>query len=147
MVGIAMIATGVIQFLYAFQSDSFGAGVLRFLFGLLAVVTGAWLVSRPGAGLAALTLFLAAWFIVDGIYAVLAAFRWKPGAGWGMMLVSGIVSVVLGVMIYNQFPESAIWLVGVLVGIRMLFAGMTMIVLGSAGRAIAKEVDEASGSA
>jgi uncharacterized membrane protein HdeD (DUF308 family) len=142
MVGILMIATGVAQIFYAFGSDSFGAGVLRFVFSILVIVTGGYLVSRPGAGLAAITLFLAAWFVVDGIYALLAAFRWRPNAGWGWMLFSGLLSIVLGIMIYNQFPESALWVVGVLVGIRLLFAGMTMVVMASAAGRVADRAEE-----
>jgi uncharacterized membrane protein HdeD (DUF308 family) len=138
MVGVLMIAAGVAQIFYAFGSDSFGAGVLRFVFSVLVIVTGGLLLTRPGAGLAAITLFLAAWFVVDGAYALIAAFRWKPNPGWGWMLTSGIVSIVLGLMIYNQFPASAIWVVGVLVGIRLMFAGMTMIAMGSAAGRLAR---------
>ncbi len=137
MVGFVLIAAGVAKGLYALGSESFGKGVLRFAFALLAIVTGVLLVTRPGAGLAAITLFLAVWFIVDGAYAILAAFSWKPQPGWGWLLFSGIVSVVLGVMIWNRFPSSALWLVGVLVGIRLVFAGLTMMVIGSAARRVA----------
>ena len=144
MVGIALLATGVIQLIFAFQSDSFGTGAFRVLFGLLAAFMGGWLISKPGAGLAALTLFLAAWFFVDGVYAIVAAIRWRPNKGWGMLLISGIVSIILALMIYHEFPESSLWLVGVLVGVRLLFAGLTMIILGSAGRALAKRVDQAA---
>jgi uncharacterized membrane protein HdeD (DUF308 family) len=142
-VGIILIATGVAQFLYAFQSPSFGAGVLRFMFSVLAVLAGISLVSQPAAGLATITLFLAAWFFVDGVWALISGFRWRPQPGWGWMAFSGILSIVLGVMIYRQFPESAVWLVGVLVGIRLVFSGMTMIMMGTVTRKVAKRVEEA----
>jgi uncharacterized membrane protein HdeD (DUF308 family) len=144
MVGIALIATGVAQFLYAFNSASFGEGILRFLFSILAVLAGASLVSQPGAGLLIITKFLAAWFLVDGLWTLFTAFRFKPANGWAWMAFSGAVSIMLGVMIYNRFPESALWLVGVLVGIRLVFAGMTMIMLGSVGKAVAQSMEDAS---
>ena len=64
--------------------------------------------------------------MIDGIWSLVAGFRWRPSEGWGWMVFSGIVSIILGVMIWRQFPVSALWLVGVLVGIRLLFTGLTM---------------------
>jgi uncharacterized membrane protein HdeD (DUF308 family) len=142
-IGVILLATGVAQALYAFRSPSFGAGVLRFVFSLLAILAGLSLITQPAAGLATLTIFLAAWFFVDGVWSLIAGFRWRPQQGWGWMVTSGIVSIILGVMIYRQFPESAMWLVGVLVGIRLLFSGMAMIMMGSVTKAVANKVDEA----
>ena len=108
-IGVILIATGIAQLIFAFQSDSLGSGVLRFAFGVLAILCGLSLVTQPGAGLATITLFLAVWFFVDGLFSVFHAFSWRPQAGWVWMLVNGIISAVLGVMIYNQFPTSAVW--------------------------------------
>ena len=146
MVGIIMIAAGIAQFFYAFKCRSFGEGVLRFLFSLFAVLAGVSLLVQPGAGLATLTMFLAAWFFVDGIWSLVSGLRWRPFEGWGWMVFSGIVSIVLGVMIYRQFPESALWLVGVLVGVRLVFSGMAMIMMGAATEAVVDEAEK-SGSA
>ena len=143
MLGIILVAAGIAQFVYAFKSRSFGEGILRFLFSALAVLAGVGMMVQPGAGLATITLFLAAWFFVDGIWSLVSGFRWRPFEGWGWMVFSGIVSIVLGVMIYNQFPESALWLVGVLVGIRLVFSGMAMIMMGAAGEAVVDEAEKA----
>ncbi len=137
MLGIALIATGIAQFFYAFKSNSFGSGAMRFIFSLLAILVGLALLLLPGAGLATITLFLAIWFIVDGIWALVSGFRWRPFEGWGWMVFSGITSIVLGGMVYYRFPVSAIWLVGMMVGIRLIFAGWTMIIMGTAGEKIA----------
>lgn len=140
MIGIALILAGVAKLIFSFGSHSFGRGALRFLIGALAIFAGGALVANPGAGLATITLLLAAWFLVDGIFTLLAALNLRQLKGWGWMAFSGVISIVLGVMIYLQWPVSAIWLVGVLVGIRLIFAGMAMIMVGSAGRALAKEI-------
>ncbi len=142
-VGVILLVTAIAQIVFAFQSDSFGSGALRFGFGVLAGLAGLSLVTQPGAGLATITLFLAAWFFVDGVFAIITALQWRPEKGWGLMLFNGIVSIILGVMIYRQFPVSAVWLVGVLVGVRLVLAGWTMIALGSVGRAAARELKEA----
>jgi uncharacterized membrane protein HdeD (DUF308 family) len=110
---------------------------------VLAALAGLSLVSQPGAGLATITLFLAAWFVADGIWSLISGFKWRPFDGWGWMVFSGIVSIVLGVMIYRQYPESAIWLVGVLVGIRLVLSGWTMVAMGVVGEALADRVDQA----
>lgn len=140
MIGIALILAGIAKIVFSFGSHTFGRGVLRFLIGALAIFAGGALMANPGAGLATITLFLAAWFLVDGIFTLIAGFGIKPARGWGWMAFSGLISIVLGVMIYTQWPVSAIWLVGVLVGIRLIFAGLAMLMVGSAGRALAKEV-------
>lgn len=142
MIGIILIAAGVAQFLYTFKSKSFGEGAFRFLFGILAALAGMSLVTQPDAGLATITLFLAVWFFVDGVITLVQGFRWRPFDGWGWMVFSGAVSIILGVMIWRQFPVSAIWLVGLLVGIRLMFVGWTMIMLGSVGEEIADTLEK-----
>ena len=142
MIGLILIATGIAQFFYTFKSKSFGEGAMRFIFSLLVVLAGLALLFQPGAGLATITLFLAAWFFVDGIWSLVSGFRWRPFEGWGAMVFSGIVSIILGVMIYRQYPVSAVWLVGVLIGVRLIFTGWAMIAMGAAGEAIADDVEK-----
>ena len=141
-IGVILIATGIAQVVFAFQSDSFGRGALRFGFGVLAGLAGISLVTQPGAGLATITLFLAAWFFVDGVFAIITGLSWRPEKGWGLMVFNGVIGIILGAMIYRQFPVSATWLVGLLVGIRLLLAGWTMIALGAAGRTVARKLDQ-----
>ncbi len=141
-IGLILLMTGVAQVIFAFQSHSFGRGMLRFAFGLLAVSCGLSLVLHPDPGLETITLFLAAWFVADGLVALFMAVSWRPEPGWGWMLFNGLLGAVLGIMVYNQFPASASWLVGLLVGIRLVFAGWTMIALGSVMRAGASRADQ-----
>ena len=92
------------------------------------------MVSRPGAALVTLTLFLAAYFVVDGIFEIIEAFDLKPIQGWGWMLFGGIVSILLGIMIWRQWPVSGAWAIGILFGIKLIFAGWAMVGIGTAGR-------------
>ncbi len=144
-IGLILLVTGAAQIVFAFQSDSFGSGALKFGFGLLAGLCGLSLVTQPGAGLATITLFLAVWFFIDGLFAIFHGISWRPAPGWGWMLFNGVISIVLGIMIYRQFPSSAVWLVGLLVGIRLLLSGWTMIALGAIGRSAARELDKVNG--
>ncbi len=138
VVGILLIFTGVSRMFLAFRL-SLGRGVLMFLLGVLTLVAGGYLVSRPGAGLATLTLFLAAYLVVDGVFEIIWAFKLRPIKGWGWTLFSGIAALVLGIMIWRQFPVSGAWAVGTLTGIHMIFGGMSITSVCGAARGAAKE--------
>ena len=137
MVGILLIGGGIMRTIFAFKCKSWGAGILVFLLGILMLLVGLYMIARPGAALATLTLFLAAYFAVDGILEIVQAFDLKPIQGWGWTLFGGIVSILLGVMIWRQWPVSGAWAIGILVGIKLVFAGWAMVGIGAAGRSVA----------
>lgn len=142
LVAIALIAAGIGETIYAFQAGSLGKGIVQLLFGGLTVIVGIVMLSQPGMALATLTLVLAVYFVVDGLIAVFAGFTRKPARGWGWLVFNGIVTLALGWMIYRSWPVSGVWAIGILVGVRLLFAGMTMIALGSAGGRLAGAGEE-----
>ncbi len=141
-VGIILIIAGVMRTIFAFKCKSWGKGILIFLLGLLTLLVGFYMVSRPGAALVTLTLFLAAYFVVDGIFEIIEAFDLKPIDGWGWMLFGGIVSILLGIMIWRQWPVSGAWAIGILFGIKLIFAGWAMVGIGMAGRGAAGAAKE-----
>ena len=138
-VGILLIISGVSRLFLAFKMGSFGRGLLMFVLGALSVFAGGYMVARPGMALATLTIVLAAYFIVDGVFEIIWAFRLRPIKGWGWTLFSGIVALALGVMIWRQFPVSGVWAVGTLAGIHLIFGGSSIASVCSATRSAAKE--------
>ncbi|MFC1681365.1 HdeD family acid-resistance protein [Pseudomonadota bacterium] len=136
MVGLFLIVGGIGQLLFAIKA---GRGFLAIVLGILSVIIGIYMVINPGTALATLTLFLALYLILSGIVEALMAFHVKPANGWGWVLFSGIASLVLGIMIWSQFPLSGAWAIGLLVGIKLFFSGWTVLVIGLAGRSAAKE--------
>lgn len=144
LVAILLIAAGIARLIFAFKAGSFGKGVLTFLLGGLSILCGIVMMARPLLGLASLTLVLAAYFVVDGIVEMVAAFKIKPLKGWGWMLFGGIASLVLAGLIIYEWPFSGQWAIGVLIGIRLIFAGSAMIALGSMGEELVDEVEEAA---
>ncbi len=132
MVGTLLIIGGIGECFLAFQAGAFGRGLLIFIVGALMAVAGFYMVSQPVAGLAAITLFLTAYFIVSGIIEIIAAVQIRPSSGWGWMLFNGIVTLVLGILLWRQFPLSGAWAVGVLFGIKMIFSGWTLVFIGNA---------------
>ena len=138
-VGVLLLASGVSRLFLAFKMGSFGRGLLVFLLGALTLVVGGYLIARPGMGLATLTLVLAAYLFVEGAFEIAYAFRLRPIKGWGWTVFSGIAALVLGIMIWRQFPVSGMWAVGTIAGIHMIFAGSSTASLSSAARSAAKE--------
>jgi uncharacterized membrane protein HdeD (DUF308 family) len=137
MVGIALLLGGGARLVGAFMADSFGAGALTFLWGLIVAATGFYLVIRPSLGLTTLTLVVAMVLFMDGITRVIVSFKMKPVKGWGWMLTGGIVSVLFAGMVGWEFPASSLWVVGTLVGVSLLFNGFTTItVAGTAKKAV-----------
>ena len=144
MVGAMMLVGGIFQLFASFKAESWGRGILKFLLGALTALAGLMLQGRPVFALLSLTILLAAYFFVAGIFEIVFAFQLKPEKGWGWMLTSGAMSLLLGIMIWRQWPVSGAWAIGILVGIKLLFAGMTMISVGSAARQVATGIDEAT---
>jgi uncharacterized membrane protein HdeD (DUF308 family) len=143
-IGVLLILGGVGQLFFAFKAGSAGKGVLTFVLAVLTVLIGIAMVSQPDAALATLTLFLAAYFAVEGIFEIIWAFQLKPVKGWGLTLFSGIISLLLGIMIWRQFPLSGAWAIGTLVGIKLIFTGWMMIGLSSAAKNAAKDIEAAA---
>ena len=143
MVGVLLLMGGIAQLLVVFRAGSFGAGILLALLGILTVVAGGYMFSQPLSALATLTLFLAGYFIALGIVECIGAFGARPVPGWGWLLFDGIVSFILGVIIWRQFPVSGVWAIGTLVGIRLMISGWTLVAIGGAAKDLAASVDNA----
>ena len=135
-VGALLIIGGVGHCFLAFQAGAFGRAVLILLFGVLTVIAGGYIVSQPIAGLASFTLFLAAYFVATGIVAIFASLNLRPASGWGWMLTNAIVTLLLGVMIWRQWPLSGVWAIGVLFGVQMMMSGISLLTTGSAVRVV-----------
>lgn len=140
LIGLAMIVGGVARLIGAFGAGSFGRGTLAFIGGALTLLAGVILVARPGFGLATLTLILGAHLLVDGIFGAVLAFQVKPETGWGWLLFSAAMSLVLGFLLLKEWPLAGLWAIGTLVGSNLLFSGFTLISIGSSARKLVRQV-------
>jgi uncharacterized membrane protein HdeD (DUF308 family) len=143
-VGFMLLGSGIAQIVHAFKSRQWGTGVWGTVIGTLGVGAGVVMIFRPAVGLLSMTLLLAFYFLIDGISEIIAAFKIKPDRGWGWVMFNGVIAVLLGFMIWRQWPISGAWAIGVLVGIHILFSGWAMIVLGAGARRIAGAVEDAT---
>lgn len=129
-IGVIVLAGGITRIIWAFKAGSPGKGVLIFAIGVLTLLCGIALLVNPLLGSGILTILLAVYFVLDGIFEVIAGVQLRPASGWGWMLTGGIVSILLGVIIWRQFPLSGAWAIGILLGIKLFFVGLIMITSG-----------------
>jgi uncharacterized membrane protein HdeD (DUF308 family) len=130
--GWFLIIGGIVQAIHAFWVKDWGGFFWQLIVGLLEVFAGLFLLVYPVAGIIALTIYVAAVFIVEGIIKAFLAFQLKPEAGWIWVLIGGIVSILLGAMLWAKLPSSAIWAIGLLVGVNIAMAGWTLLMLAMA---------------
>jgi len=133
--GILVLAGGSVEIVSSVWARRWGGFFLHLLAGILYVVIGFLMVTRPLAAAAGLTLMLAALFFVGGMFRIIAALSHRFH-GWGWVLLNGIITLVLGVMIWQDWPEAAFWVIGMFLGIDLVFAGMSWVMLGMAVRNI-----------
>ena len=143
LVGVLLTIAGISRIIHAFKSGNWGTGIWGTLIGLLGVVAGLIMIFRPGVGLASITMLIGVYFLIDGISEIIASFKMKPIDGWGWLLFGGIVALLLSILIFIEWPVSGVWAVGVLVGIHILIAGITMIVFGFGARRVADTIEDA----
>lgn len=99
---------------------------------VLTLATGLLLMFQVAAGVLTLTVLLGAYFAAQGVVTIIASFKFTGTATFWMMMLSGLVSLVLAWMIYSEFPGSAVWLLGLMFGINLIFTGAFFISMSSA---------------
>lgn len=121
-IGAVIFIAGIAQLVSAFMSRGAGHVILLLLVGVLDIIVGIMLMQHPGIGALTLTLFLAVLFVFGGIFRFTTALMLKfPHYTWSA--ISGVISVVLGILLWTQWPFSAAWFIGYAVGLNFIFAG------------------------
>lgn len=127
MAGWVFAILGVLQLVQSFQVQGWGGFLWSLLFAVLTLLVGISLIFNPLAGMVSLTLLVALLFLVTGVVKVMYAFSLRPVAGWGWVLASGVLSLVLGVMILGNFPWSAVSVLGILLGVELVSNGVLFL--------------------
>ena len=131
-VGWLMIFAGASHFLGALAGRGFGQMLLRLILAIVYVCAGAWLLTAPTKGLALLTLVLGISLIVDGLATFVYAFALPFFVGKGLLFISAMFSILFGIVIWVKWPLSSALVIGILLGIRLLFAGGSFVSMGFA---------------
>lgn len=126
--GFLLVLGGIAQVVAAFWIGRWSGFAISLLAGILYIVVGGLTVARPVEGLEALTLLIGAFLLVGGIFRSVAAMTLRLHH-WGWLLLNGLITVLLGLMILADWPESSLWVIGLFVGIDMLFNGWAWVML------------------
>ena len=127
--GIALLIAGVGQLVAAFMARGAGHLILLLLVGVLDIIVGLMLLEHPVAGALVVTLLLAALLLFGGVFRFVGAL-WMQFPNYGWVAVSGVISAILGILLWAQWPISAIWFIGFVVGLNFIFAGVSWTWLG-----------------
>ena len=130
VIGILVMAGGLLRLIWAFKAGSLGKGILTFLIGVLTLLAGFWIITEPLIAAGALTIVLSIYFFADGLLELVAAASVEEGKGW--LIFDGVVTLILGSLLFVGFPFAGPLAVGIMLGIKLLLAGITMLTLGSA---------------
>jgi uncharacterized membrane protein HdeD (DUF308 family) len=124
--GWMLLFSGIFALVHAFRTHTWQGFLLSLLSALLRGFTGYLLIRYPLAGAASLTLILASFFIVGGLFRAIGSGMLKLPR-WGWSVLSGIVSVVLGIMLLVQMPVSSVWFIGFAIGVDLIVDGASLI--------------------
>lgn len=126
--GVFLVAAGVVQFIQAFMAKKWSGFFLSLLLGALYLVTGFLCVTKPAAAAVSITLWIAAFCFIAGIFRMITALLFRFDQ-WGWVFINGLVTFLLGAMIYSNWPVSGLWVIGLFIGVDLILAGWTWIVL------------------
>jgi uncharacterized membrane protein HdeD (DUF308 family) len=130
LVGVMMIVAGVAEVFSAFQVKSWGKFLLWALLGVLYIVAGFVTFENPLLAAALLTLILGASLMASGVMRIILAFGMKRQSPWIWVMLSGVITLLLGLLILAHWPVSSLYILGVFLGIDLVIAGAAWIGLG-----------------
>jgi uncharacterized membrane protein HdeD (DUF308 family) len=134
VIGWLMLLGGILQGYHAVRNRAWAGAGWGLLAGALMAIAGVVLILLPVAGTLVLTLVLAAFFVASGVLKIIRAAQHRSLPAWGWFLFDGVLSLALGVLILVGWPSTAVWALGLLVGIDLIFGGSSLLWIGLAAR-------------
>jgi len=137
MFGVLLLVGGIGLVVSSFWTGKWSGFLLHLLQGLLYLIVGILIIDTPVQSTMALSLMMAVFFMVAGVFRIIATLVLRF-PNWGWPLLSGFVSLLLGILIYRQWPASGLWVIGLFIGIEMVFYGWSWVMLAFNVRDIGK---------
>lgn len=134
LVGWLLIFGSVMHFLAAFKGGGAKQVIFQMLVGIVYLIGGIYFLTHTIMGVSTLTLLLAAIILVEGVIEIISYFRMRSEQPSGWMLLNGIITLLLGALIWFHWPSSSVWAIGTLVGVNLLMTGITRLMFGLAMR-------------
>ena len=138
LLGAFLIFGGALQFAHALKSAGWKSVGIQIILAILYVAAGIYTWAFPIPALEVITLWLAAIFFVTGFLRLISAFQHRHFREWFWLVLSSAISILMGVLIMNGYPESSLWLPGLLIAIELLLQGWSLLFLGLAARSLNK---------
>ncbi len=126
--GITLMVAGIGELVVSFWAGQWRGATVHVLAGILYLVLGFVMLNHPVEMLTALTFIMGVAFLIGGLFRIVAAMQIKFH-NWGWPLLNGIVTVLLGILILKGWPENAPWVIGLFVGIELIFDGLAWAML------------------
>jgi uncharacterized membrane protein HdeD (DUF308 family) len=126
--GFMLLAGGIAQIISSFWAGNWSGMMMHMLIGVLYAVVGYMIIDKPDVGLVVVTKFIAIFLIIAGVFRIVSALMMRFH-DWGWVLLNGAITLLMGIIINRQLPEAALWVIGLFVGIEMLFNGWAWIML------------------
>ncbi len=145
LIGFALLIGGIAEIVSSFWTGKWSGFMLHLLIGILYLVAGIFLIDidQPLESAVVVTAVLAIMLIVLGIFRIVASLTLRF-ANWGWPLLNGVISLILGLMIYKRLPFSALWVLGLFAGIELIFNGVTWIMLAITVRHLPEKEESAA---
>ena len=124
-----IVLAGMVHLIIAYHAHRAGSLTWRLMIGFGYVFFGVYLIASPVLNVASLALVLALLLLFEGIFDIALFFRLSAIEGSSWVLLDGVVTLILGLMIYGQWPSTAAWAIGVLVGVSLVTSGLTRVML------------------
>jgi uncharacterized membrane protein HdeD (DUF308 family) len=134
--GWLLIIGGIFEVIHGFSRRQWSGFFINLLAGVLYAVAGVVMIANPALAAVSLTLLIAIILIVAGLFRLVVAFS-TPLHHRGWLILNGVISILLGVMIWRSWPVSGLWVIGLFIGIDMIFDGWTEIMLALTARRLA----------
>ena len=129
VLGFFMVGYGILEIIHSFSAGRFGGRIVHVLVGVLYTVAGLMMIDSPDESALLLTKIFSLFLMIGGTFRILAVLL-ERFSNWGWVLLNGVVSLMLGLMIFRQWPYSGLWFIGLALGIDMMLNGWTWIMLG-----------------
>jgi uncharacterized membrane protein HdeD (DUF308 family) len=140
LVGWLLIFGGGAHLVAAFSGGGAGRVLWQVIVGIIYVIGGVYFLTHPLLGLGTLTLLLAGIILAEAVLEFVAYFLTRKEGGSGWLLVNGLITLLLGGLIWVGWPSSSVWAIGTLVGVNLLMTGFSRLMLGMAVRKLASRV-------
>jgi len=140
LVGWLLILAGVAHLSTAFSGGGAGRVIWQVILGIIYVIGGVYFLTHPLLGLGTLTLLLAVIILAEAALEFVAYFGARRESGSVWLLINGLITLLLGGLIWVHWPSSSVWAIGTLVGVNLLMTGFSRLMLGMAARKLANQV-------